>query len=736
MTQLEQTSRWTADPAGTALQQMAATAKAAADVWTCQEWAGRLAARAGPRDYRGQLRHLYADVLERWRYTQEHGERVPGTPRALLGHVLGASYNRGPTCESPERCDLARTKWAERGFGDCDDVSTLIAAGALALGMRPFFRVVRWPGGAHVSTLVETPDGQRINLDPVGHPDHPFGWELMPAGGQVQLVPVENPTMMAGWETPTYLAGFGRLSAIDDPHVVLTRPGDPRGPRVLVIPTFHFRLLQAGMVEDGMPAVDQFGDVYRYLRDVDVWAPMGCCSGPMGRTPRHLRFGRRLRRGGRKLARFAQRIGNSRIAQVYRKAAGRLLRSPLVREAASRGLQALGVPPQATKAVLAREAALVARGGRAKVAELLARGKSGEAARLVASVTGTGLQAAMPGPFPMALSGVDDAAPMEFVLYQDGRQYAAAPVAGIERMAGWYGFGQLDVADTPTPGRYYRIKKGDTFFGIIGQAFNLKAGGARLKKTQQVNAVPFNRRLWRPAPEGEKKWFPEGRVSFSPRFACDATTQALSPTGGANEGCFGIIYIAVNGEDPPPFEQPPEPNLPSIPDLPDEPEEPTVVLPPVVPVPEEPIPEVPVPVSPEPVTPAPPVEPKPPTPTGPTGPTPEPPSEPDPGDYTVPVCPPGTAYSYQLQRCAEVQPSACPPGQYYDFQRQQCWPFPTPTPEEPEPVQPVQPVQPVGPSVAPRPAKGGGAMPLAILASVVTNSPVPLVVAALMEKRS
>ncbi len=207
---------------------------------------------------------------------------------------------------------------------------------------------------------------------------------------------------------------------------------------------------------------------------------------------------------------------------MLRKAAGRLLRSPLVREAASRGLQALGVPPQATKAVLAREAELAQRGGRAKVAELLAAGKAREAARLVAAATGTGLQQALPSPYAMQLSGVDDAAPIEFILSQDGRQYTAAPVAGIERMGGWYGFGQLDVASTPTPGRYYRIKKGDTFFGIIGRAFGLSAGGERLRKTQQVNAVPFNRRLWRPAPDSEKKWFPDGRVSFSPRFACDA----------------------------------------------------------------------------------------------------------------------------------------------------------------------------------------------------------------------
>jgi len=154
---------------------MSRAALEAAKTYTVERWAGELATRARPKDYRGQLRELYEDIVRRWRYVQEHGERVPGSARAVLGQVLGASQNIGPTCPSVEACDVTRTPWRGRGWGDCDDVSTLVAAGALALGMRPRWRVIASPGHAHVSVQVSTPDGQTVDVDPVGHPEHPFG---------------------------------------------------------------------------------------------------------------------------------------------------------------------------------------------------------------------------------------------------------------------------------------------------------------------------------------------------------------------------------------------------------------------------------------------------------------------------------------------------------------------------------------------------------------------------------
>ena len=124
--------------------------------WTMRKWAGDLASSAAPKDYMGQLRALYDGILQRWRYVQEPGEWVSG-PRAVVDNVLGARRNRGPTCPSAERCDVSATPWKLKGWGDCDDVATLSAAGVMALGMTPFFRVATGQTGAHVSVTARTP---------------------------------------------------------------------------------------------------------------------------------------------------------------------------------------------------------------------------------------------------------------------------------------------------------------------------------------------------------------------------------------------------------------------------------------------------------------------------------------------------------------------------------------------------------------------------------------------------
>ena len=175
----------TSAPTPATLAVMGKTARAASREWTLQRWAGELAAKAGPRDYVGQLRAIYDDLTRnRWRYVMEPGERVPGTPRALFSYTLGTRYNG---CDDPNRCDVLGTPWKRRGFGDCDDVSALVAAAALGIGMHPAFRVVRWPNGAHVSVVVRTPRGKWVSVDPVGYPDKPFGWALHPAGAAVQF---------------------------------------------------------------------------------------------------------------------------------------------------------------------------------------------------------------------------------------------------------------------------------------------------------------------------------------------------------------------------------------------------------------------------------------------------------------------------------------------------------------------------------------------------------------------
>ena len=100
---------------------MGRVANEASNTWTFREWAARLATKAKPRDYRGQLHALYDGILDRWRYVQEPDEWIHGTPQSLIRHVLGTKYN-APQAD-PLRVSLAEVPTTEKGWGDCDDVS-------------------------------------------------------------------------------------------------------------------------------------------------------------------------------------------------------------------------------------------------------------------------------------------------------------------------------------------------------------------------------------------------------------------------------------------------------------------------------------------------------------------------------------------------------------------------------------------------------------------------------------
>jgi hypothetical protein len=411
---------------------MGKAAREAARTFTMQEWAGRLATLAGPRDYRGQLEQLYLGILDRWRYTMEPGERVPGSADAVLRYTLGAGYN----CEDPARCDIHRSAWKHRGWGDCDDVSSLAAAGVLALGMQPAFRVVEWRGGAHVSTIARTPKGELVSIDPVGHPTEQFGWAMAPAGGRVRIFdldgrPLERQAGPQITKAPgaramaTYLEGLdgyykserkrqripqrmrtGKFSQF--PHVALLTRMAHRGARVLAVPAAVHRQMLLGNVIDGAPAIDQYGQQYEYLAGADVWAPANAyytpgrtsLGSPMGRSRRARRRAKRRRRFKkfRKfVAKVARKIGRSKIAKFFRKVKAKILGSKLVQGLASKVLSVFGVPPAATKALLAREASIAKQGGRSKMIELAAEGKFKEVGKMIGKSFKAAGKAALPG---------------------------------------------------------------------------------------------------------------------------------------------------------------------------------------------------------------------------------------------------------------------------------------------------------------------------------------------------
>jgi hypothetical protein len=551
----------TDSPAAHTLAIMGKNATEAARTWTMREWAARLATKAGPRDYVGQLRALYQGILDRWRYVQEPGEWVYGKPRALLGFCLGANYNQGPSCPDPERCDVEATSWRERGFGDCDDVAQLAAAGALALGMTPvIWRVAQWPKGAHVSAVARTPRGEWVSIDPVGHPTHGFGWALEPQGGQVRWFdlrgrPTHAPRARPGAKPmpATYYSGPEETSyetvRKEPSHVVLTEPGDARGARTLGIPLWHHNLMLRGAVIDGTPAIDQFGDQYEYDSGNDVWVPLGRWR-PFRRLRKRfararkrvrrifkktrvgravLRAGKRIRKGVR---RVAAAVGRSRVAQLFRRAKAKILSNRIVQGIAANALQALGVPRAATRAVLEREAEIARRGGRAKLVELLAAGnRKGARDFMIKTIKAAGRGAIPPmlrkqlmksKKVRQMLSGPDALAEgQEMVMVQDGAMYTVAPVEQLSGICG-VDLGQIDAKNTVEPGTFYKIQKGDTLLEI-GQALNdgkRKGGpfGSRLGAAKVINASQYNQKFHRPSKEGfETKYIGPTIISLNPR---------------------------------------------------------------------------------------------------------------------------------------------------------------------------------------------------------------------------
>jgi len=744
----------TEDPVGATLRAMGRAAQQAGETWTVREWAARLATKAKPHDYVGQLRELYDDILRRWRYVREPGEWVTSTGDAVVRYTLGAKYN----CEDPLRCVVsdARAREWQRGWGDCDDVTALVSAGALALGMTPHFRAV-FPAhgnGGHVSALVTTPDGKTVSVDPVGHPKQRFGWAYAPPGARILVTDLQGRTVasstapagrpmlgymppncvsfgpnpyartMAGTLQITHTAGLCGMD-IDAPgaqrmHMpdgmcIILRPGAPAGGRALAMPNAHARIFRRGMVLDGALAWDQFGDMYEFVHDVDAFVPAGFYrEGDIGiglgaglgslagsdcvpltgdlsgirsrrrrrrarikarRQARRSRARKRRIRRRKRVARAVRKVTRP-IGRAIRKIASKALGSKLVQAAAAAGLKVFGVPPQVTKGIMSA----VSRGAGGaigkKFVQLVMRRKYREAARLVRDFAkreggqlsrqieqaaaqmgamesgyvaqyGTG-HAYHAAPV-VALAGVHlgeaDAVPPEPDEEDDGDVVLPPEAADDEPMAD-----VAPIADTPTPGAWYRIgvdpkMKGKGFLTHVGTAYGVGSGSQRLALSKMVAAHPANRNVLVPAKGNAAKWYPGGVPSFLPKYASDINAAWAGQPGKS----FAVVYFPVDADDPGPS-GPPNPPQP------------------------------------KPMPPEPPAPPIPPAPPEPTPPPPEPePAPPGPGPKPT-NCPPGTA------------PFLSPPppvgsGTWV------CRPIakPEPPPPAPAPPAPPKPIKPSGP---------------------------------------
>jgi hypothetical protein len=102
-------------------------------------------------------------------------------------------------------------------------------------------------------------------------------------------------------------------------------------------------------------------------------------------------------------------------------------------------------------------------------------------------------------------------------------------------------------ASKPTPGKFYQIKSGDTLFGISKKAYN----NGSMEAARRINESQYNRRFWRAAPTSERKMFPDGRISFNPRFVGDPREQMESVGAAASGASFAMIWIPTETGDEP-----------------------------------------------------------------------------------------------------------------------------------------------------------------------------------------
>lgn len=555
----------TSDPQAVALEAMARAAHEAADTYTLREWAGRLAARAGPRDYRGQLAALMQGIAERWRYVAEQGEWVPGSARAVLGQVLGLNYAGAGVDPLRARIEDIPIDPHRRGWGDCDDVSTLVAAGVLALGMKPLWRVVRRPDGAHVSVTAITPRGESVELDAVAH-DRPFGWAVPAKPSEIQVLPLGAVPMEPEFENYEV-----------EPFAVQVAPNDVLGDRVLALPDHLARRFNEGYCVNGCPAVDQFGDRYAFDASRDLWRPL---SGAMPeRTERRRRIVRRWQERGRK------------VAAPLRKVGARVLNLPAVQQAIASSLAITGTPIPVTLGLLRVAAGVLQSGGIAALYRLAKKNPRAALqllAQQAAKVRGATPMGVLPGSFALDL------------VSPDGRRISAAPVRGLVGLIGAPSFGSLDTAPVPAAGRWYRVKAGDTLLEIAKTAYGAGLPGARWIANASANAA-YRRP---PANAFEKQHFPSGLPSFKPQWA--NTPAAIKGEPGND---FALLWLPTSeGIEPPPY----VPDAPFPAPLPaplpaPAPPAPLPQPPPPAPVPPAPIPEpAPAPVPAPPGPPAPP----------------------------------------------------------------------------------------------------------------------------------
>jgi hypothetical protein len=335
--------------------------------------------------------------------------------------VLGTKYNGDPDLDKIPLYDIPS---ANKGWGDCDDVSEIVAAGVLALGMTPFFRVVMSDRGGHVSVVARTPRGELVSLDPVGLPEHGFGWMLPATPSQVSYFDMQGsraPSLGAcECKSPnkTALIRAGRTFkpfAQTNTHYVRSYPG-MMPPSILAVKSGGY--LSAIDCRDGLAAVDEHGQGWYYDAMGDIWEPM--LSGFFDNVKR--RWKKRIK-AVRNVVKKVRELHNTIVAKILSNKVGQRL--------VGTALMVWGVPPRVAPAVMTAAAEIIKKGGLIGLLRMLRKSRKA-AMWLVAAAVKKGLIATglVPPAAQKFLSGADDNG-SSLVADQNGEATPVWPIAAI-----------------------------------------------------------------------------------------------------------------------------------------------------------------------------------------------------------------------------------------------------------------------------------------------------------------
>lgn len=131
--------------------------------------AARLASKARPKDYLGQVKSIYDSFVKSWRYVMDplETELVTISGPQILREVIGLGKPKG-----------------EHGTEDCDGATVALGAMLRATGFPVLINTIEKPHPpgilmglfSHVFPSVKIPGVGWITVDAVGHPAHPMGW--------------------------------------------------------------------------------------------------------------------------------------------------------------------------------------------------------------------------------------------------------------------------------------------------------------------------------------------------------------------------------------------------------------------------------------------------------------------------------------------------------------------------------------------------------------------------------